>query len=54
MGDEERLPGAVIDFIHSAETAYLGSYYHAAAKDEARFPSHLGVYSTPPSKIKQG
>lgn len=45
MNDEDRLPTSVIDFIHSAETAYLGTYYHAAAEDEARFPSHLGMYN---------
>ena len=42
MKDTDRLPDEVIDFIHAADTVFLGTSYEAKKEDELFFPSHLG------------
>ncbi|KZP29060.1 hypothetical protein FIBSPDRAFT_816407 [Athelia psychrophila] len=43
MGDAERLPMEVIDFVHSADTAYLATSYVAVPRDKENFPSHVST-----------
>ncbi|KAJ7782497.1 hypothetical protein DFH07DRAFT_324143 [Mycena maculata] len=38
-----RLPDAVISFIASADTVFLGTTYNAFARDSMFFPSHVGM-----------
>jgi hypothetical protein len=39
----ERLPAELIKFIQASSTAFLGTSYIAAKRDEKRFPSHMGL-----------
>jgi len=43
LGDEERLPDDVIEFIHAADTSYLSTSYVAAQEDENAHPSRVGT-----------
>ncbi|EGN97110.1 hypothetical protein SERLA73DRAFT_57616 [Serpula lacrymans var. lacrymans S7.3] len=43
MNDYDRLPDEVIEFIHSADTAYLGTSYVAPPEDERMYPSHVST-----------
>ncbi len=43
LQSNERLPQDVIDFINSADTAYIGTSYVARPEDENIFPSHVGT-----------
>ncbi|KAF7970058.1 hypothetical protein HWV62_25302 [Athelia sp. TMB] len=43
MGDVERLPREIVDFVHSSDTAYLATSYVASPRDEEKFPSHVGT-----------
>ncbi|KAI0070491.1 hypothetical protein K474DRAFT_1713283 [Panus rudis PR-1116 ss-1] len=38
----ERLPQYLIDFIHAADTVFIGTYYEARKEDEDWHPSHAG------------
>ncbi|KAI0070493.1 hypothetical protein K474DRAFT_790053 [Panus rudis PR-1116 ss-1] len=42
LDPEERLPQELIDFIHEADTVFIGTYYDAPKEDEALHPSHAG------------
>ncbi|QRW23296.1 oxidoreductase FAD/NAD(P)-binding protein [Rhizoctonia solani] len=43
LGPEERLPDELIDFIHRADTIFIGTTYVADQKHEETFPSHVGT-----------
>ncbi|CAE6452227.1 unnamed protein product [Rhizoctonia solani] len=43
IGPDERLPVEVVDFIHRADTIFVGTTYVADPSQEERFPSHLGT-----------
>ncbi|KAJ1301932.1 hypothetical protein OPQ81_000771 [Rhizoctonia solani] len=43
LGPNERLPDDVIDFIHRADTIFIGTTYVADPSQEEMFPSHLGT-----------
>ncbi|CAE6503301.1 unnamed protein product [Rhizoctonia solani] len=43
LGPDEQLPDDVVDFIHRADTIFVGTTYVADPSQEERFPSHLGT-----------
>ncbi|KDN45806.1 hypothetical protein RSAG8_04639, partial [Rhizoctonia solani AG-8 WAC10335] len=43
LGPDGRLPDDVVDFIHRADTIFVGTTYVADPSQEERFPSHLGT-----------
>ncbi|XP_006462985.1 hypothetical protein AGABI2DRAFT_207677 [Agaricus bisporus var. bisporus H97] len=40
---EDRLPEAMVDFILSCDTVFIGSSYVAAPEDREKYPSHVGM-----------
>ena len=42
MSESDRLPDSIIDFIHTADTVFIGTSYHAQDKDKLFYPSHVG------------
>lgn len=42
LNADDRLPPELIEFIHTSDTVFLGSHYHATKEDELWFPSHVG------------
>ena len=42
MSDSDRLPDEIIDFIHTSDTVFIGTSYHAKPEDALFFPSHVG------------
>ncbi|KAG8721510.1 hypothetical protein FRC11_002896, partial [Ceratobasidium sp. 423] len=43
LGQGERLPDDLVDFIHRADTIFVGTTYVADPRQEDMFPSHLGT-----------
>ncbi|CAE7197005.1 unnamed protein product [Rhizoctonia solani] len=43
LGQGDRLPDGVIEFIHRADTIFVGTTYVADPSQEETFPSHLGT-----------
>lgn len=42
MSESDRLPDSIINFIHAADTVFIGTSYHAQEKDKLFYPSHVG------------
>jgi hypothetical protein len=43
MTKDEGLPKEVIEFIHKADTIFMGTTYVAEASKQELYPSHLGT-----------
>ncbi|CAE6476846.1 unnamed protein product [Rhizoctonia solani] len=43
LGPDERLPDELVDFVHRADTIFIGTTYVADPRQEDTFPSHLGT-----------
>lgn len=43
MKEGSRLPPAVVDFIHSSDTAYLASHFQPAPEEASVTPAHVGT-----------
>lgn len=43
MTESARLPQAVVDFVHSADTAYLASYFKPTLEDVLSTTAHAGT-----------
>lgn len=43
MKEGSRLPSAVVEFIHSSDTAYLASHFQPPPEEASVTPAHVGT-----------